>query len=584
MPEYHSPQQEPGMEKRLLLVFALVFVVIMLLQPVLSRFYKPAQAPAPTQTAPAQPAPTAPQAAPSARAATPPPAIVKGASSETETVIENDLYRITFTNRGALVKSWILKQYKDDKGNPLELVNSHSAAIGMPMMLWAYDDGLRTKLNSALYAASATGTVRAPGDVTFEYGDGETTVRKRFQFDHSYVVKVTTEVVNRGGLVQAFPAWPGGFGDQTSPSAYASARIDWQTSEKVERVAPKNISGGNTIRGTIQWAGPVDQYFAAVFLPDDPAAANLVTLRNAVDVPKDSANPKPNETMKIELLGAAVGNQSGATSERVFVGPKAYSVLQQVRATPLQGQTAGPDLVALVDFGKWFGFIAKPLFLWLRWTEAHWVANWGWAIVILTIIINIALLPLRLSSMKAALKMSRIQPQVNAIKDRYKKYSLRDPRRQEMNREIQELFKSEKVNPMGGCFPLLIQFPFLVAFYSMLGVAIELRHATWFWVRDLSAPDPHYVLPIGIVLTTLMVQKMTPQAGMDPSQQKMMTFMMPVMLGLISWNLASGLCLYWVVGNLIAMLQQWLMNRSRMGREMRVMAEKRARRKSEGKA
>ena len=153
-----------------------------------------------------------------------------------------------------------------------------------------------------------------------------------------------------------------------------------------------------------------------------------------------------------------------------------------------------------------------------------------------------------------------------------------------MNREIQALFKSEGVNPMGGCFPMLIQFPFLVAFYSMLGVAIELRHAGWFWVKDLSAPDPYHILPIGIIVTTLLVQKMTPQAGMDPSQQKMMTFMMPVMLGLISWNLASGLCLYWVVGNLVPIVLQEAMNRSSLGQEMRTLAEKRARRKGEGKA
>ena len=238
-----------------------------------------------------------------------------------------------------------------------------------------------------------------------------------------------------------------------------------------------------------------------------------------------------------------------------------------------------PDLRGMLDFG-FFSPIARPLFLWLRWTHLHWVSNWGWAIIVLTVIINLVLFPLRLTSMKSALRMQKVQPQVNAIKKKYEKYSLRDPRRQEMNQEISALFKQEGVNPAGGCLPMLIQFPFLIAFYTMLGVAIELRQANWFWIKDLSAADPYHILPIGIILSTLFVQKMTPQAGMDPAQQKMMTFFMPVMLGVISWSLSSGLGLYWVVGNLIAIIQQFFMNRTSLGQEMRVEAEKRARKKA----
>src|SRR5512135_2395712 len=155
-----------------------------------------------------------------------------------------------------------------------------------------------------------------------------------------------------------------------------------------------------------------------------------------------------------------------------------------------------------------------------------------------------------------------------------------EPRKKEMNQEIAALFKREGANPMGGCIPMLIQFPFLVAFYSMLGSAIELRQAHWFWLHDLSSPDPVHILPILIIVTTLAVQKMTPQAGMDPAQQKVMTLMMPVMLGVISWNLSSGLCLYWVVGNLVSIIQQLWMNQTKFGQEMRAEAEKRARKKT----
>jgi YidC/Oxa1 family membrane protein insertase len=181
--------------------------------------------------------------------------------------------------------------------------------------------------------------------------------------------------------------------------------------------------------------------------------------------------------------------------------------------------------------------------------------------------------------MKSALKMQRIQPQMNAIKEKYKKYGMRDPRRQEMNTEIGELMKREGVSPLGGCLPLLIQMPFLFAYYSMLGAALDLRHAHWLWIRDLSAADPYLILPIGIVITMLFTQRMTPQAGMDPSQQKMMNLMMPVMMGVISYRLAAGLCLYWSVGNLIMIAQQTVLNRTSLGREMREMAAKRARKK-----
>ncbi|MFI5106498.1 MAG: YidC/Oxa1 family insertase periplasmic-domain containing protein, partial [Terriglobales bacterium] len=329
--------------------------------------------------------------------------------------------------------------------------------------------------------------------------------------------------------------------------------------------------------GPFAWAVAADQYFAAVFLPDDPKTAVLVTLRNPLEIPKDPAKPE-GEKIKLDVVGAAVGSTTGATSERLFAGPKGLDVLQTVKATALPGQSA-TNLESVVDFGTYLGFIAKPLFLWLRWTHHHWVANWGWAIIILTIIINILVFPLRLTSMKSALKMQKLQPQVNAIKKKYEKFSMRDPRKQEMNQEIAALFKREGASPMGGCIPMLIQFPFLVAFYSMLGSAIELRHAQFLWLHDLSAPDPKFILPILIVLSTLAVQKMTPQAGMDPAQQKIMTLMMPVMLGFISWNLPSGLCTYWVMGNVVMIIQQYWMNNTGFGKEMRAEAEKRARKK-----
>ncbi len=504
------------------------------------------------------------------------PAGTKQADAESETVVESDLYRVTFTNRGAQVKSWILKKFDDDQGRPLDLVNrATSDRFGYPFSLWTYDENQRNQLNSALYVVASSGE-QAPAQIAFEYANQGLVVRKTFHFDNSYVVNVETLVQSNGNTVAAYLAWPAALGDQVNAIGYAASRIEYQNNSDIERLTIKKISGGATLHGLFNWAGITDQYFAAVFLPENAQNAVVVTLRNAIDVPKDPSKPNSSETIKADVLGVAAGDSQGATLGRVFVGPKELQSLEAVKIPTISGAEA--DLRGLVNFG-FFHIIARPLFLWLKWTYDHMIHNWGWAIVIQTLIINLTLLPLRISSMRSALKMQKIQPQMNSIKEKYKKYAMRDPRRQEMNTEIGALMKQEGVNPVGGCLPLVIQMPFLFAYYSMLASALDLRHAHWLWVRDLSSADPYYILPIGIIITGLLTQRMTPQAGMDPSQQKMMNVMMPVMFGFISFRLASGLCLYWSEGSLIAIAQQLIMNRTSLGREMREMAEKRARKK-----
>jgi YidC/Oxa1 family membrane protein insertase len=500
-----------------------------------------------------------------------PSAGTKQASSEAETVVENDLYKIRFTNRGGQAKSWVLKKYDDDQGQPLELVSKAAAEkYGYPLSLWAYDEGLRTKLNAALYVTPANGTISAPAEIAFEYSDADVSVRKTFRFDHTYVVKVETSVFYKGSVVSAFPMWPAGFGDETTAAAYAASNIEYQNDSNVERIALKKVIGGNTVNGPFQWAGVADQYFAAVFLPEDPRSAALVTLHNLLDNSQDPKHP-------FEVLGAAVGQLGGLTVERLYVGPKALNVLETVPVAGLSGG-AEPDLRKLVDFG-WLGVIARPLFLWLKWTYNHIVPNWGWAIVIQTLIISVALLPLRIVQMKSMLKMQRVAPQIKSIQEKYKKYGMRDPRKQAMNEEVAALYKKEGVNPAGGCLPLLVQMPFLIAYYRMLGVAIDLRHAHWLWIHDLSSRDPLFLLPGLMVVSMIVMQRMTPQAGMDPMQQKMMNWTMPLMMGFIFFNLAAGLNLYYAESNLIMIAQQAVMNRTKLGREMREMLEKRARKK-----
>ena len=575
MAEYQNPQHEPGSERRLLLIFLVTFVVMLLFQPLLKKYLP---TPPPPQQQPSQPVGTSPAPPTNSAVSTAPvapAAAAKQASSEADTVVENDLYKITFTNRGAQVKSWILKKYDNDTENGrLDLVNSAASQLyGYPLSLWTYDPDLRSKLSSVLYVASQEGEQSTPATVTFEYADKDLVVRKTFGFDNTYLVKVEASVTYKGNYIPALPAWPAGFGDQVTPAFYAAGQINYQFNKNIERPAIKKISGGATIPGPFHWAGPTDQYFAAVFIPDDPATVAMVTLRNPLSVPRDQKNK---ETVNVDILGAAVGNLHGPTSERVFVGPKELEVLQKVSVPGVSG--ADSDLNGLVDFGT-FGIIAKVLFVWLKWTYHHIVPNWGWAIVVQTLIISIALLPLRVMQMKSMLKMQRVAPQIKSIQEKYKKYSLRDPRKAAMNEEISAIYKREGVNPAGGCLPMLIQLPFLWAYYRMLSNALDLRHAHWLWVKDLSAADPIFLLPILMVISSLVTQRMTPQAGMDPQQQKMMNVMMPLMMGFIFFRLAAGLNLYYAVVNLIGIAQQAVMNRTSLGREMREMMAKRARKK-----
>jgi len=558
---------------------------MLLAQPLLKKYFPTPPPPQKIAQAEQTPPPPPESKATTSRPTAPStPSVTKQAPAEAVTVIESDLYRVTFTNRGAQVKSWILKKFDNDAENgKLDLVNpTASAQYGYPLSLWTYDEELRGRLNSALYVATQDGK-----QITFEYSDQDLTVRKVFKFDDTYVVKTDASVTYKGTPKEAFLAWPSGFGDQTSPAFYASSLLAYQFNKNIERVTPRcgfslfskctQVIGGATNPGPFHWAGPTDQYFAAVFIPDDPAAASMVTLNHSMPIPKDSSKPDSKDTVNVDVIGAAVGNLHGPTSERLYAGPKELEVLQKVPVPGVSG--ADNDLNGLVDFG-WWGIISKPLFLWLKWTYHHIVPNWGWAIIVQTIILSLALMPLRITQMKSMLKMQRVAPQIKSIQEKYKKYSLRDPRKAAMNEEIAALYKKEGVNPAGGCLPMLIQFPFLIAYYRMLGTALDLRHAHFLWIHDLSAAEPFpYILPILMVVSSLINQRMTPQAGMDPAQQRMMNVMMPLFMGFIFFRLQAGLNLYYAMSNLIMIAQQSVMNRTHLGREMREMMAKRARKK-----
>jgi YidC/Oxa1 family membrane protein insertase len=598
LPEYRNPNQAGGgsTDNRGLLVMMLVMVGVIFGAQWWRAKHNTETAVPSAPAAATQPASAAP---PATAALNPPGAPVTPsvsvpavqAAGETTTVVENSLYKITFSNRGGEVRSWILKRYKDKDGLPLDLVHQGASNFyGYPLSLHTYEPGLTAALADGLYVASATGNVEAPASLTFNYAAGNVSVMKTFSFGSDYVIHADTQLLRNGVAIAGDLAWPAGFGDMETAAAYGGATLDTSSVGKSSHEAFKKVVGGATLKGPFDYAGTSDQYFAAIFLPDHVDDASLVTLSNQIDVkdlPRGGTmkhggsigTPYKGQTL-VPVIGSALGSQSGHVETRLFVGPKDYTLLKGITTT------TGDSLVSVIDFGFW-GYLSQGLFLGLRAVHS-WIApavtsakdySWGWAIVIFTVLLNLVLLPLRVQGMKGMLKMQRIQPQIDAIKASYGNPGATDPKSAKMNADVMDLQKKEGVSMFGGCVPTLIQFPLLFAFFTMMTRVVELRQAHWFWLHDLSAADPYKILPIIMVVTSFLVQFYTPSPGVDPQQARMMAFMMPAFSGYMTWNYASGLALYWNIGNFIMILQQMVMNRTKLGMEMRELQRMRAAKK-----
>ncbi|MFC5861140.1 membrane protein insertase YidC [Acidicapsa dinghuensis] len=588
----------PGGDMRSTLVFLLLAVVAL----IAVQYFKPPATqnqPQPqTQTAqqqqPAQTAASSPSTSTASTSSTSTAAAKTAAASskaavvattETETVVENELYRITFTNRGAQVKSWILKRYKDSKGRPLDLVNHLAAAsFGYPLSLYTYEQPLTTELNSALYQASATGTISAPSGIVFKYAKGPLTVTKTFTFNQSYVIGIKVDVKRDGASVRALISWPAGMGDQEEATQYASSKFAWSIDGKRDSTGAnhswfsKGVSGGATYDGSYDYAAAIDLYFAAAFMPNAPTQTTVVTLHNQVQAPKDATNPN-GDKFPSPVLGVAVGDTSGVINTRLFAGPLQFDTLADTHTMAANGTTTGEDLKPLIQFG-YLKIIAEPLFLLLRFVKGF-VGNWGWAIIIVTLVFNLLMLPTRVMMMKSSLKMQRIQPKMDAIKRKYANLKATDPKRAEMQSEQMKLYKEEGINMYGNCLPMLVQIPLFYGYYRVLLNVIELRQASWGWLPNLAVADPLHILPIVIIASMFLVQIMTPSPGMDPQQRRMMAFMMPAIFGFSMWNFSSGLALYWATGNLLNLGLQYGINNSSMGKELQALAAKRAAKKAD---
>jgi len=550
---------------------AVIFViVVMVITFIWLRVHKPpAQPPQTPSQAVTQTAPGAGTVQPSAaQAALAPAAPVKvpvaQAAAERIVTIESSLYHIEITNRGGVVRSWTLTKYFDDQKppRPLDLVNSAAAQeLGWPFSLKLSDAQLEAEANAGLYqvttsipGASEVSTLAAPVTVTLHWSDGHLDVTKKLSFSNDYQMSAEVSAGLDGRPITCGVSWLGGFGDKSVYKAPQLASVFYNQGGSLTVLQYKKLgSSGNQIQpfqqpGAMQFAGVEDQFFAATFIPD----GTDLYLSHWTQWHHYTANNQPAFDPVAEM---AVGSAApGPVKLRAYIGPKDLALLSKVQ----------PSLEALVQFG-WTGVIAKPMLFILQWIHRY-ISNWGWAIVVFTLALTMILLPIRIWTFHSMRRMQVVAPEMKMIQDRYRKYSMTDPRRQKMNEEIMALYAKHGLSPwsqVSGCLPTLLQIPFLWAFYRMLAGAIELRHAPWiFWIHDLSARDPYYILPIAMAATMYFSTKMMPTpASVDPSQQKMMA-LMPLAMGVFFFSLSSGLNLYYFTSNLVSVGQQLYLNRT----------------------
>jgi YidC/Oxa1 family membrane protein insertase len=431
-------------------------------------------------------------------------------------------------------------------------VNTAAAQqLGWPFSLVLSDAQLEAKANSALYEVTPDQLrLAAPIEVRFHWSDGHLEVTKKLTFNSDYELSAEVSVLLDGKPIPAALAWRGGFGDRAVYKAASLVTVYYKLNDKLNLLQYKKLGvAGNQSQpalqtGPMEYLGIEDQFFTAAFLPEGTELSlwHWTQDHGIVDDGKPASEP---------IAEMAAGTTIAAPLRaRVYVGPKDLKILEKTK----------PPLAELINFG-WTGVIAKPL-LWILQTIHTKVPNYGWCIVILTLIINFAMFPLKMKSWRSMQKMQRVGPEIRQIQDRYKKYSMSDPRKKKMNEEVMAIYSREGINPMGSCLPMLFQMPIWWALWRVLNGAIELRHAPWLgWIHDLSAKDPYYILPIGMAIMMYLMSKMTPQTTTDPAQQKMLA-LMPLMFGFFFFNLSSGLNLYMFTSNLVGIGQQLYLNRT----------------------
>ncbi len=489
-----------------------------------------------------------------------------------EIVVETDLFKAVFTNKGAGLKSFVLKKYNDDVKQPLDLISSKVfEKFGpheiFPFYFSPFEESEELKamylhLNQQQYFYEGdspvllVGNQEAKKEVVFKYSDVEKnlSVEKRFTFtNNSYVFGVDCRVTKEGRKLEEAPLI---FGPDLENNvnknrvmqpdlrigAYNGQDITSLVFSKLKTAEKKGQlleEAAGTMGNQFHWAAFDTNYFAAVF--KTRGQVNYALLKTKTDK-KSSEKPKLYSYMIATKL------------QQVYLGPKDEAILKSVETSD-----DFMDITKVVDYGWYFiGSIASLMLKGIVLIYG-WIPNYGWALVIFTIFIKILLFPLTYASSVSMAKMQTLQPKLKALKNKYK--NLRDPeQRRRMNQETMALYKEEKVNPASGCLPLILQMPILFAFFRLLPISINFRHEPWLlWITDLSVKDPVYLLPILMGATQIMVSKMSPTTG-DSTQKKLM-YIMPVLFVFLFLNYSAGLNLYWFVSNLLQMVQQYYINK-----------------------
>ncbi|MBF0321127.1 MAG: membrane protein insertase YidC [Nitrospirae bacterium] len=443
------------------------------------------------------------------------------AAAEASTVIvDTQLYTAMISTSGGVITSFKLKDYKDKDGKEVYLIKNAKIP---PLASGDTTDFKFMKAEFKTTSGNLTITGQETRQLTFTFDHNGIHVKRTYTLSgDSYKIGLKDEV---SGIDDYYITTGSDFSSEGHDSYGAhNGPVILKDMERIELDTEKKLDGIKLYDGNIKWIAQENKYFFDALVP-------LTQTKGA---------QMWNITEK-SIIGA-IKTGSGTNEFMFYAGPKKYEVLKSVNAS----------LEHIVDFG-FFSIIARPIF-WMLMFINKYVGNFGWSIILLTIVIRIPFIPLINKGQSSMKKLQKIQPMMTEIREKYKK----DPQR--MQKELMELYKKHKVNPMGGCLPMLVQIPVFFALYKVLLVAIELRGAPFmFWVTDLSAKDPFYVLPIIMGGTMFLQQKMTPTT-MDPMQNKIMMFM-PIIFTFMFLSFPAGLVLYWLVSNVLSIVQQMYINK-----------------------
>lgn len=539
------------MEKRLILAIVLSFLVLVLYQMIFMKDKRQPEAqsrlPKPAAQVEEQAPKTAAEVLPAAPSQTPQQQEKSAemqqyeevrAQAEQQVVIDTSLYQAVWSNRGASLRSWKLKQHRNEQKEELELVSRRASEIRKyPFFLETQDAELDKVANESLFAPSARSLTLGEGEkgeVKFEYSDRNTLkIEKVFVFyGGTYDFDIRVSLWKDGKKIEPRIIWGPGIGEPVVSGKKQQFGVGGGVAvfaaNKVYRIDERKYKSEAGAFNFAGWAAYEDNYMAALFVTPTQQGSALFKREGE-------------EKNYFYFLSVSL-------PEKAYIGPKEFDRLKEFEHSAKK----------LINFG-FFGGIAEILLISIKFIHRY-VPNWGFSIIILTFIIKIIFFPLTYSSSRSMARMQELQPKIKALRSKYKKAKKDISQRRQMNEEMMKLYKEHGINPAGGCLPMLIQIPVFWGFFRLLVVAVELRQSPFIlWIKDLTVHDPYYVTPVLMGVTQFISQKMTPTTA-DPAQAKMM-LIMPVVMTIFFMNFQSGLVLYWLTNNVLQIGQQYLMNR-----------------------